>query len=134
MSEALDQVIAYHLRTKHQPQPWLAVAKNGLGNQPDPFEAMREPTNQPGAIGFINAGRPSASALNMKSLSTLFFESLLFPGRRASPAPNGICAKSIQRQPASTEGYLIAGRWKDWKARLACTLEPLEHALELLLQ
>jgi hypothetical protein len=40
MSEAFDQVIAYHLRTKHQPHAGSGPGKNGLGSPAQPLPEL----------------------------------------------------------------------------------------------
>ena len=76
MSEDFDQVIAYHQRTKHQPQA-MAPGPKGLdwSNQPDPFRSYEavpqislkrqgfSPPAQEGGVGRWNTERSSGLLL-----------------------------------------------------------------------
>ena len=127
MSEDLGQIIAYHQRTKHQPNV-MARGPGGLdfANQPDPFRSyegstqiglMRQgffPPKQEGAEADSEEGAPEGlsqpSPLNMESLSQLFFESLAISGQKSFAGSKW----SLRVNPSSgnlhpTEGYLIAG-------------------------
>jgi SagB-type dehydrogenase family enzyme len=114
VSEVLDNVIAYHQRTKHQPHAMArGPASLDWANQPNPFRSYE------GSIqialerqGFSdledNFSRPYP--LNMKNLSKLFFESLAISGQKRSYGSKW----SLRVNPSSgnlhpTEGYLIAG-------------------------
>ena len=138
MSEALDQVIAYHLRTKHQPQAMArGPPRMDWANQPDPFRSY-EGAHQISLerSGFIEAaGGPSEpSALNMRSLSTLFFESLALSGQKSLAGSRWY----LRVNPSSgnlhpTEGYLIAGPMEGLEGSPGVYhYAPKDHALELL--
>jgi hypothetical protein len=92
MPEDLDQVIAYHQRTKHQPHA-MAPGPRGLdwANQPDPFRSY-DGANQirlkregffPQTGEGAQKGPSRHSPLNMESLSHLFFESLAISGQKS---------------------------------------------------
>ena len=138
MSEALDQVIAYHLRTKHQPQAMArGPARMDWANQPDPFRSYEgAPHINLERSGFNEAaGGPSEpSALNKKSLSSLFFESLALSGQKSQAGSKWY----LRVNPSSgnlhpTEGYLIAGPIEGLEGSPGVYhYAPKEHALELL--
>jgi len=115
MSEAFDQVIAYHLRTKHQPHAMArGPARMDWANQPNPFRSY-EGTQHINLerLGFIDSGNglSGPSALNMKNLSRLFFESLALSGQKSLAGSKW----HLRVNPSGgnlhpTEGYLIAVR------------------------
>ena len=123
MSKGFDQVIAYHQRTKHQPQA-MAPGPGGLdwSNQPDPFRSYEAATQiRLKRQGFFPPAREGSgeetqnelirhSPLNMESLSQLFFESLAISGQKSLANSRW----SLRVNPSSgnlhpTEGYLITG-------------------------
>jgi SagB-type dehydrogenase family enzyme len=144
VSEALDQVIAYHERTKHQTRA-MARGPGGLdwANQPYPFRVYE------GAIqirltrqGFSHVQQGIAqgeqedlllhSSLNRESLSRLFFESLAISCQKSFAGSRW----SLRVNPSSgnlhpTEGYLIAGDVADLQPGLY-HYAPKSHSLELL--
>ncbi|MDD4446755.1 MAG: SagB/ThcOx family dehydrogenase [Methanothrix sp.] len=150
MSEDFDQVIAYHLRTKHHPRA-LAPGPAGLdwSNQPDPFRSY-EAAPQIRLIrqGFISAAKgagnegPSEdiirpSPLNLMSLSQLFFESLALSGQKSVSSARWY----LRVNPSSgnlhpTEAYLISGPIAASPHGLLPAglyhYAPKSHALELL--
>jgi SagB-type dehydrogenase family enzyme len=123
VSEDFDQVIAYHLRTKHHPRA-MAPGPAGLdwSNQPDPFRGY-EAATQIRLIrqGFISAAKGAGnegsgediirpSPLNLVSLSQLFFESLALSGQKSISSARWY----LRVNPSSgnlhpTEAYLISG-------------------------
>ena len=147
MSEALDQVIAYHERTKHQP---LAMARGPGGldwaNQPSPFRSyegaiqiklMRQgfsPDMQEGAGQGAQEGLFLPSPLDRESLSRLFFESLAISGQKSLADSRW----SLRVNPSSgnlhpTEGYLIAGPIAGLQSSPGVYhYAPKSHSLELL--
>ena len=138
MTGAIDQVIAYHLRTKHQPQAMArGPARMDWANQPNPFR------NYDGSslikleqAGFDDSGdsKSGPSALNMKSLSSLFFESLALSGQKSLAGSKW----HLRVNPSSgnlhpTEGYLIAGPMVGLEGSPGVYhYAPKDHALELL--
>ncbi len=138
MSGALDQVIAYHLRTKHQPHSMApGPARMDWANQPNPFRSYEG--SLPIKLERVGFGGPGdslsePSALNMKNLSRLFFESLALSGQK------GIAGSqwSLRVNPSSgnlhpTEGYLVAGPMAGLNVSPgAYHYRPKDHALELL--
>ena len=138
MTGAIDQVIAYHLRTKHQPQAMArGPARMDWANQPNPFR------NYDGS-SLIKLERASfddsehrisgLSALNMKNLSRLFFESLALSGQKSLAGSKW----HLRVNPSSgnlhpTEGYLIAGPVEGLEGSPGLYhYAPKDHALELL--
>jgi SagB-type dehydrogenase family enzyme len=150
VSEDFDQVIAYHLRTKHKPRA-MAPGPVGLdwSNQPDPFRSY-EAATQIRLIrqGFISAAQESGGELtrkyinrpfplNLMSLSQLFFESLALSGQKSLASSRWY----LRVNPSSgnlhpTEAYLIAGSIATSSPRLLPPglyhYAPKSHALELL--
>ncbi len=147
MSEDFDQVIAYHQRTKHQPQA-MAPGPKGLdwSNQPDPFRSYeavpqislkRQGFSLPAQEGGVGSGkdviiRPYPP--NMESLSQLFFESLALSGQKSFASTKW----SLRVNPSSgnlhpTECYLIAGPAAGLHISPGMYhYAPKSHALELL--
>lgn len=146
VSEDFDQIIAYHLRTKHQPQA-MAPGPKGLdwSNQPDPFRSYdaapqislkRQEFSLPAqeGLGDVKDKIIRPSPLNMESLSQLFFESLALSGQKS----NASTSWSLRVNPSSgnlhpTEGYLIAGSVAGLHGSPGVYhYAPRSHALELL--
>lgn len=138
MSETLDQVIAYHLRTKHQPHAMArGPARMDWANQPNPFRSY-EGTQHINLerLGFIDSGNglSGPSALNMKNLSRLFFESLTLSGQKSLAGSKW----HLRVNPSGgnlhpTEGYLIAGPVEGLEGSPGVYhYAPKDHALELL--
>ena len=138
MTGDLDQVIAYHLRTKHQPQAMArGQARMDWANQPNPFRSYDGSSLiELERLGFIDAGDgiSGPSALNMKNLSRLFFESLALSGQKSLAGSKW----HLRVNPSSgnlhpTEGYLIAGPVEGLEgAPGVYHYAPKDHALELL--
>jgi SagB-type dehydrogenase family enzyme len=138
MSEALTRVIAYHLRTKHQPQAMArGPARMDWANQPDPFRSYEgAPHINLERSGFIDAagGHFEPSDLNMRSLSMLFFESLALSGQKSLAGSKWY----LRVNPSSgnlhpTEGYLITGPIEGLEGSPGVYhYAPKDHALELL--
>ena len=145
MSEDFDQVIAYHQRTKHQPQA-MAPGPGGLdwSNQPDPFRSYEAATQiRLKRQGFFPPAQEGSgegaqnelirhSPLNMESLSQLFFESLAISGQKSLANSRW----SLRVNPSSgnlhpTECYLIAGPVAALPPGVY-HYAPKSHALELL--
>jgi len=150
VSEDFDQVIAYHLMTKHHP---LALAPGPAGldwsNQPNPFRSY-EAATQFRLIrqGFISAANGTGneenregiiqpSLLNLVSLSQLFFESLALSGQKSVSSASWY----LRVNPSSgnlhpTEAYLISGPIAASPHGLLPAglyhYAPKSHALELL--
>jgi len=123
VSEDFDQIIAYHLRTKHHTRA-MALGPAGLDwpNQPNPFRSY-EAAPQIRLIrqGFISAAKGAGnegtsediirpSPLNLVSLSQLFFESLALSGQKSISSSKWY----LRVNPSSgnlhpTEAYLISG-------------------------
>ncbi|MHB8118927.1 MAG: nitroreductase family protein [Methanothrix sp.] len=147
MSEDFDQVIAYHHRTKHQPQA-MARGPGGLdwSNQPDPFRSYEAatqvrlkrqgffPSAQEGSGEGAQKELTRHSPLNMESLSQLFFESLAISGQKSFASSKW----SLRVNPSSgnlhpTEGYLIVGPVAGLQSSPGVYhYAPKSHALELL--
>ena len=114
VSEVLDNVIAYHQRTKHQPHA-MAQGPSSLdwANQPNPFRSYDGSIQialERWGFGDVTDNFSKPSPLNMKSLSKLFFESLALSGQKSFSGSKW----SLRVNPSSgnlhpTEGYLIAG-------------------------
>ena len=139
MSEALDRVIAYHLRTKHQPQAMArGPARMDWANQPNPFrsyEGAPPLSTWRDQVSLMPRDGPSEpSALNIKSLSSLFFESLALSGQKSLAGSKWY----LRVNPSSgnlhpTEGYLIAGPIEGLEGSPGVYhYAPKDHALELL--
>lgn len=145
MSEDLDQVIAYHQRTKHQPHA-MAPGPGWLdwSNQPDPFRsyeaAIQIGLRRQGFFSSVQEGAKESareslirhSSLNMESLSQLFFESLALSGQKSFAGTKW----SLRVNPSSgnlhpTECYLIAGPIAALPPGVY-HYAPKSHALELL--
>ena len=138
MSGDLDQVIAYHLRTKHQPQAMArSPARMDWANQPNPFRSYEgSPSIRLERRGFDDAreGSSEPSLLDMISLSRLFFESLALSGQKSLAGSKW----HLRVNPSSgnlhpTEGYLIAGPVNGLEGSPGVYhYAPKDHALELL--
>jgi SagB-type dehydrogenase family enzyme len=138
MSETLDQVIAYHQRTKHQPHAMArGPARMDWANQPNPFRSYEGAQHiNLARAGFVDAGNSISgpSALNMKSLSALLFESLALSGQKSLAGSKWY----LRVNPSSgnlhpTEGYLIAGPVEGLEGSPGVYhYAPNDHALELL--
>ena len=138
MSETLDQVIAYHLRTKHQLHAMArGPAKMDWANQPNPFRIYEgAPHINLERAGFDDSGNSISgpAALNMKNLSRLFFESLALSGQKSLAGSKW----HLRVNPSSgnlhpTEGYLIAGPVEGLEGSPGVYhYAPKDHALELL--
>ena len=123
VSEVLDNVIAYHQRTKHQPHA-MAQGPSSLdwANQPNPFrsyEGSIQIALERRGFGDAKDDFSGPHPLNMNSLSKLFFESLALSGQKSFSGSKW----SLRVNPSSgnlhpTEGYLIAGPMI-WTGRLA---------------
>ena len=114
VSEVLDNVIAYHQRTKHQPHAMArGPASLDWANQPNPFrsyEGSIQIALERQGFSDIKDNFSGPYPLNMKSLSKLFFESLALSGQKSFSGSKW----SLRVNPSSgnlhpTEGYLIAG-------------------------
>ena len=112
-------------------------ARMDWANQPDPFRSYEgAPHINLERSGFIEAaGGPSEpSALNIKSLSSLFFESLALSGQKSLAGSKWY----LRVNPSSgnlhpTEGYLIAGPMEGLEGSPGVYhYAPKDHALELL--
>ena len=138
MTEDLDQVIAYHLRTKHQPH---ALARGPAimdwARQPNPFRSYDGSTLiKLERAGFIDAADSISgpSALTVKNLSRLFFESLALSGQKSLAGSKW----HLRVNPSSgnlhpTEGYLIAGPVEGLEGSPGVYhYATKDHALELL--
>ncbi|OPY54298.1 MAG: Nitroreductase family protein [Methanosaeta sp. PtaU1.Bin112] len=153
MSEDYDQVIAYHLRTKHRPRS-MAPGPTGLdwSTQPDPFRRYEGAAEIPlsregfhsqesgieGTAEYITEYRTDCtkgpSPLNLMSLSQLFFESLAISGQKSLARARWF----LRVNPSSgnlhpTEAYLIAGPFDASYPALSPGLyhySPKIHALE----
>ena len=138
MTGAIDQVIAYHLRTKHQPQAMArGPARMDWANQPNPFRSYDGSSLiRLERAGFDDSGDSISgpSALNMKNLSKLFFESLALSGQKSLAGSKW----HLRVNPSSgnlhpTEGYLIAGPVEGLEGSPGLYhYAPKDHALELL--
>ncbi len=138
MPEAFDQVIAYHLRTKHQPHAMArGPARMDWARQPNPFRSYEgAPHINLERLGFIDAadGISGPSALTVKNLARLFFESLALSGQKSLAGSKW----HLRVNPSSgnlhpTEGYLIAGPVEGLEGSPGVYhYAPKDHALELL--
>ena len=134
MSEALDLVLEYHQRTKHQPRAFArGPGRMDWANQPDPFRRyFGSPLFKLGRQGLAAAG-PAPAPLNAASISILFFESLALSAQKSMAGSKW----SLRVNPSSgnlhpTEGYLIAGPVAGLEGSPAVYhYAPQEHALEL---
>ena len=136
MSEAFDQVIAYHLRTKHQPHAMArGPAIMDWANQPNPFRSYDGSSLiRLERAGFDDSGGSISgpSPLNMKNLSRLFFESLALSGQKSLVGSKW----HLRVNPSGgnlhpTEGYLIAGPVEGLEGSPGVYhYAPKDHALE----
>lgn len=138
MSGDLDQVTAYHLRTKHQPEAMArSPGRMDWANQPNPYRSYEgSPSISLERRGFDDAGEGSSepSLPDMIGLSRLFFESLALSGQKSSAGSKW----HLRVNPSSgnlhpTEGYLIAGPMKGLEGSPGVYhYAPKDHSLELL--
>jgi SagB-type dehydrogenase family enzyme len=138
MSGDLDQVIAYHLRTKHQPQAMArSPTRMDWANQPNPFRSYEGSLSiRLERQGFDDAreGSSEPSLPDMTSLSRLFFESLALSGQKSLAGSKW----HLRVNPSSgnlhpTEGYLMAGPIEGLEGSPGVYhYAPKDHALELL--
>ena len=138
VSEVLDNVIAYHQRTKHQPHA-MARGPSSLdwANQPNPFrsyEGSIQIALERQGFGDVKDNFSGPYPLNMKSLSKLFFESLALSGQKSFSGSKW----SLRVNPSSgnlhpTEGYLIAGPMNGLEGSPGVYhYTPKSHSLEFL--
>ncbi len=144
-SEQLQAVFAYHESSKHRfdafaPGPGFL----DWATQPDPFrryEGARlimlqtvAPTDEPGYDDIFSPRcRPATAALNVHSISRLFYDSLALSAWKSSGATRWalrVNASSGNLHP--TEGYLVCGPVDDLcEHPMVCHYAAQVHALEV---
>ncbi|MGH7273637.1 MAG: SagB/ThcOx family dehydrogenase, partial [Nitrospiria bacterium] len=143
MADALSQVFAYHETTKHQLNRY-ARGPGGLdwATQPDPFRRYvrasviplehLKPSDDPLYEPVFREGRLPIQALNRRSISQLFYDSLALSAWKQV----GDVRWSLRVNPSSgnlhpTEGYLVCGLVDGLCTQpMVCHYAPKEHALE----
>ena len=138
MSAGRDQVIAYHQRTKHQPNALArGPAKMDWANQPNPFRSYEGSTQidlERKGFDEVNQQTLEPEPLDRKSLSKFFFESLALSGQKSISGSKW----SLRVNPSSgnlhpTEVYLIAGSISGLEGSPGVYhYAPKSHSLELL--
>lgn len=136
MSQALDLVLRYHQKTKHRLNAYArGPGRLDWANQPDPF---RRYVGSPLIMldrmqAVLSAPRNTPAHLNMKSISSLFFNSLALSSWKSaggSTWPLRVNPSSGNLHP--TEGYLITGEIEGLAGSPGIFhYTPDEHALEL---
>ena len=142
--DALQQVFEYHQATKHYPHRYAAsLGYMDWANQPNPFRRYEgaplialekiPPTDEPLYDEAFAPGRIRPAAVNLRSISQLFFDSLAISAWKSI----GEISWALRVNPSSgnlhpTEGYLICGPILGLSDNATvCHYAPKEHGLEL---
>ncbi|MFL6276204.1 MAG: SagB/ThcOx family dehydrogenase [Blastocatellia bacterium] len=141
--DARQQVFEYHQATKHYPHRYAAsLGYMDWANQPNPFRRYEgaplialekiPPTDEPLYDEAFAAGHIRPAAVNLRSLSQLFFDSLAISAWKRI----GEVSWALRVNPSSgnlhpTEGYLICGPLPGLSNHATvCHYAAKEHGLE----
>jgi len=142
-AHALEAVVRYHERTKHQPNRYArALGYMDWATQPDPFRRFQgaplvsldrvEPGPEPTYEALFSAEAIAARPVDRAAISQLFFDSLALSAWKAygpSRWPLRVNPSSGNLHP--TEGYLVAGPIAGLTDQAGVFhYAPHEHALE----